>query len=46
MCELDQDSFQIEITKLPECDGIHYVDVKQKREGTYEIEEFSTLEEL
>jgi|TARA_Y100000310_G_scaffold238682_1_gene242201 hypothetical protein len=40
------DSFQIEITKLPSSDGIHYVDVKQKREGTYEIEEFSTLEEL
>ena len=40
------DSFQIEITKLPECDGIHYVDVIQKRAGTYEIEECSTLEEL
>ena len=40
------DSFQIEITKLPECDGIHYVDVIQKRVGTYEIEECSTLEEL
>ena len=40
------DSFQIEITKLPECDGIHYVDVIQKRAGTYEIEECSTLEKL
>ena len=40
------DSFQIEITKLPECDGIHYVDVTQKRAGTFEIEECSTLEEL
>ena len=40
------DSFQIEITKLPECDGIDYVDVIQKRVGTYEIEECSTLEEL
>lgn len=40
------DSFQIEITKLDECDGIHYVDVIQKRTGTFEIEECSTLEEL
>ena len=31
------DSFQIEITKLPEWnDGLHYVDVIQKRTGTYE----------
>ena len=36
------DSFQIEITRI---DG-NYVDVEQKRSGTYDIEEFSTLEEL
>ena len=36
------DSFQIEITRI---DG-NYVNVEQKRSGTYDIEEFSTLEEL
>ena len=36
------DSFQIEITRI---DG-NYVDVEQKRSGTYDIEEFSTLEEI
>jgi hypothetical protein len=44
------DSFQIEITKLPltrlRNDDIQYVDVKQKRSGTYEIEEGSALEEI
>ena len=36
------DSFQIEITRI---DG-NYVNVEQKRSGTYDIEEFSTLEEI
>jgi hypothetical protein len=44
------DSFQIEITKLPltrlRNDDTQYVDVKQKRSGTYEIEEGSALEEI
>ena len=41
------DSFQIEITKISLYDDdVHYVDVIQKRTGTYQIEECSTLEEL